>query len=377
MLILCPWRQLALHQVLYGNGRLATPVQRDIIRATMRALILEQPGSPPGLSVRNVPVPVPDPKEVLVEVAACGFCHHDLLVMAGTLRRGVKPGVVLGHEIAGVVDQVGPGVTTMQPGDHVVSLLTNTCGRCDRCRQGREHRCRHGVGIGHGRDGGFAEYVVIAESSLVTIPKTLDLTGASLLACPLGVVLQAVQEVARLRPGETMLITGAGGGLGVHGVQVGAALGARVLAVTSSPPKAPALAQLGAAEVVEFGPLAFSEMVLALTEDQGADVVIDTVGSALFESTRRSLAQYGRLVLLGEVTGNPVQVPLAEVIFRDASILGSSGVSRSLVQQASEMVSQGRVKPVVDRVIPLEEAATAFELMSARSVLGRVVLTAR
>ena len=150
-----------------------------------------------------------------------------------------------------------------------------------------------------------------------------------------------------------------------------------MLAVTSSPPKAPALAQLGAAEVVEFGPLAFSEMVLALTEDQGADVVIDTVGSALFESTRRSLAQYGRLVLLGEVTGNPVQVPLAEVIFRDASILGSSGVSRSLVQQASEMVSQGRVKPVVDRVIPLEEAATAFELMSARSVLGRVVLTAR
>lgn len=355
----------------------------------MRALVLEQPGRPPALSVRDVPVPTPGPGEALVEVAACGFCHHDLLVMAGVLRRGVKPEVVLGHEIAGVVVQLGEGVTGLQAGDHVVSLLTNACGRCDRCQQGREHRCRQGVGIGHGRDGGFAEYVVIAESSLVAIPKSLDLTSAALLACPLGVVLQAMQQVAQLRPGETVLVTGAGGGLGVHAVQVGAALGGRVLAVTSSPEKAPALAQLGAAEVVEVTPLYpplargdtggldYSEVVLALTQDQGADVVIDTVGSPLFPSTWRSLAQYGRLVLLGEVAGRPVELPLAEVIFRDARILASSGVSRSLVHQVAGLVSLGRVRPVVSQVLPLEEAATALELVASRRVLGRVVLTAR
>ncbi len=351
----------------------------------MRALVLEQPGRPPTLSVREVPAPNPGPGEALVEVAACGFCHHDLLVMAGVLRRGVKPDVVLGHEIAGVVARLGEGVTTLEAGDHVVSLLTNACGRCDRCRQGQEHRCRQGVGIGHGRDGGFAEYVVIAESSLVAIPKSLDLTGAALLACPLGVVLQAMQQVARLRPGETVLVTGSGGGLGVHAVQVGTALGARVLAVTSSPEKAPALAQLGAAEVVEVGPpstssgqaLDFSEVVLALTQDQGADVIIDTVGSPLFPSTWRSLAQYGRLVLLGEVAGSPVEVPLAEVIFRDARILASSGVSRSLVHQAAGLVSLGRVRPVVSQVLPLEKAATALELVASRRALGRIVLTAR
>ena len=366
-----------LHQGLYGNARLAAKAPRDIIPATMRALVLEQPGRPPTLSVREVPVPTPGPGEALVEVAACGFCHHDLLVMAGVLRRGVKPEVVLGHEIAGVVAQLGEGVTGLQPGDHVVSLLTNACGRCDRCRQGREHRCRQGVGIGHGRDGGFAEYVVIAESSLVAIPKSLDLIGAALLACPLGVVLQAMQQVARLRPGETVLVTGAGGGLGVHAVQVGAALGTRVLAVTSSPEKASALAELGAAEVLEVGPLDFSEVVLALTQDRGADVIIDTVGSPLFPSTWRSLAQYGRLVLLGEVAGRPVEVPLAEAIFRDARILASSGVSRSLVHQMAGLVSLGRVRPVVSQVLPLEEATTALELVASRRVLGRVVLTAR
>ena len=94
-----------------------------------------------------------------MRVAACGFCHHDRLVMSGTLRRGVRPGIVLGHEIAGLVAEVGDGVSRVRPGDRVVSLLTNVCGHCDRCLAGREHRCRHGEGIGHGRNGGFAEYV--------------------------------------------------------------------------------------------------------------------------------------------------------------------------------------------------------------------------
>ena len=122
----------------------------------MRALVLEKPGIPPVLTVKETPIPSPGPGEVLVEVEACGFCHHDFLVMAGVLRRGVKPGVILGHEISGTVVQPGEGVTTIATGDRVVSLLTNACGRCERCRSAREHRCIYGEGIGHGRDGGFA-----------------------------------------------------------------------------------------------------------------------------------------------------------------------------------------------------------------------------
>lgn len=313
----------------------------------------------------------------MVKVAACGFCYHDWLVMAGILRRGVKPGVILGHEIAGLVAQLGAGVTNFQPGEHVVSLLTHACGRCDRCRQGREHRCRFGEGIGHGRDGGFAEYVCVSEVSLVPVPEYLDLTGAALFACPMGVALEAIDEVARVQPGETVVVTGAGGGLGVHAVQMAVARGGRVLAVTSSPDKLGQFAPLGAEEVLHTGELDFSEMVLALTEDQGAEVVIDTVGSPLFPSTYRSLAQFGRLVLLGEVAGRPVELNLAEIIFRDARFLGSSGVSRASLEQVVSLVAAGVVKPVVSRSLPLEQTADAFDLLSSRSVLGRLVLTAQ
>ena len=344
---------------------------------TMRALVLENPGGPAALTLAEVPEPVPGPGEAMVEVEACGFCHHDLLVMKGVLRRGVKPGVILGHEVSGTVRQVGSGVTSVGPGDRVVALLTDACGRCDRCQQGLEHRCQNGLGIGHGRNGGFAEYLAVSEFSLVTLPHDLDLASAALFACPMGVALQGLQTSGRVRPGETLVVTGAGGGLGVHAVQLGAALGARVLAVTSSPEKSSKLADLGAEQVVETGELDFSEIVLALTGDEGAQVIVDTVGSVLFPSTWRSLAQYGRWVMLGEVAGGTVDLDPAEIIFRDAQILGSSGVSRTMVRQVVEMVSQGLVKPVVGRTLPLEQVDTAFELLSSRSVLGRVLLDPR
>ena len=188
----------------------------------MRALLVESTGDPPRLAVVDVPEPSPGPGEVLVRVAACGFCHHDRAVMAGVLRRGVRPGVVLGHEISGVVEEAGTGVLGVRPGDRVASLLTNACGACDRCRNGREHRCRNGEGIGHGRDGGFAEYIALSQHSLVPVPDGLDLVQASLLACPMGVALDAVESIAAAQAGETAVVTGAGGGLGVHAVQAAA-----------------------------------------------------------------------------------------------------------------------------------------------------------
>jgi len=340
---------------------------------------LKQPGDPPVLEVIDVPTPSPGPRQALVRVTACGFCHHDRSVMAGVLRRGVGPGVILGHEISGLVVETGNEVTGLREGDRVVSILTEACGHCDRCANGREHRCREGEGIGHGRDGGFAEYVALSEHSLVKAPEGVDPVGAALLACPMGVALQAVQETAQVAPGETVVVTGAGGGLGSHAVQAAAALGARVLAVTSSPEKENALRDLGAAEVLEDGGLGdsgldFAELVMAITGDEGADVVIDTVGSALFPSTLRSLGQFGRLVLLGEVLGQSVSLNPAEVIFRDARVLGASGVSRAIVEQAGRMVLEGKMRPVAALELPLEQAADAYRLVSQRKPTGRIVL---
>ncbi len=340
----------------------------------MRALYLKQAGDPPVLEVIDIPTPKPGPRQALVRVTACGFCHHDRSVMAGLLRRGVGSGVVLGHEISGLVEEAGNEVTKLQEGDRVVSILTEACGHCDRCVNGREHRCREGEGIGHGRDGGFAEYVALSEHSLVKVPEGLDPIGAALLACPMGVALQAVQETAQVAPGETVVVTGAGGGLGSHAVQAAAALGARVLAVSSSPEKENALLGLGAAEVLGDSGLDFAELVMAMTEDEGADVVIDTVGSALFPSTLSSLAQFGRLVLLGEIQGQSVSLNPAEVIFRDARVLGASGVSRAMVEQAAQMALEGKLRAVVALELPLEEAAEAYRLVTERKPTGRIVL---
>ncbi len=344
----------------------------------MRALMLDSPGTPPRLSVGELPAPRPGAGEALVRVAACGFCHHDRLVMAGTLRRGVRSGVVLGHEIAGVVEELGDGVTRVRPGDRVVSLLTNACGECDRCRAGREHRCRNGEGIGHGRNGGFAEFVAVSQHSLVALPDGLDLTAASLLACPAGVALQALSAV-EVSAGETVVVTGAGGGLGIHALQLAASRGARTMAVTSTSGKAGALAHYGADEVIETGGpdsgLDFSEVVTALTGDEGADVVIDTVGAPTIRSSVRCLAQYGRLALLGEVGGEgSLRGLIPEIVFRDARLTGVSGVSRATLEQAVALAAEGSLTPVLQQVMPLEEAGRACELLSNRAVLGRVAL---
>ena len=343
----------------------------------MKALVLNDPGGPSPLSVVEAPSPVPGLGEALVQVKACGACHHDLLAARGVLRRGVKPGVVLGHEFSGTVCEVGAGVTAVSPGDRVVAILTGACGRCDRCVNGLEHRCRDGRGIGHSHDGGFAEYVAVPEFSLVSLDDDADLGAAALYACPMGVALQGLQQAGRVQAGETVVVTGAGGGLGVHAVQLAAALGARVLAVTSSPDKAPQLAGLGAAEVIETGELDFSEIVLALTEDEGAQVVLDTVGSALFPSSWRSLAQYGRLVMLGEVAGGRLDLNPAEIVFKDARIVGSAGVSKAAVRQVAGMVSQGLVRPVVAESMALEQVGAALETIANRGVLGRILLEPR
>ena len=356
-----------------NSGR---PIPDGQIPDTMTAIVVSDAGRPPTLELAARPTPVPAAGEALLRVDACGFCHHDYLVMAGTLRRGVMPGVALGHEIAGAVMSVADDVGTLQPGDRVVSLLTAACGRCVRCRSGREHRCIDGSGIGHGRDGGFAEYVALPAAALVPIPRHLPAESAALLACPAGVALEGLGAVD-VCAGETVVITGAGGGLGAHAVQAAAMLGALVIAVTTSPDKMDALETLGATHVIPADDdLDFAELVMALTDDAGADAVIDTVGPPLWPSTLRCLGQYGRLALLGDLTGEEVSIRLAETIFRDLRIIGHSGVSRATLERAVAMAAAGELRPVVAQTLPLtpEGALDAWRMVAERKPLGRLAL---
>ena len=357
------------------------PVLLSHIPDTMTALVVTRPGRPPVVEVIQRPTPTPATGEVLLRVDACGFCHHDLLVMGGTLRRGVAPGIILGHEIAATVVSVTADGSDLQPGDRVVSLLTAACGRCARCRAGREHRCLDGYGIGHGRDGGFAQYIALPTTALAVVPPQIPPASAALLACPAGVALEGCLS-ANVVAGATVVVTGAGGGLGVHAVQIAATLGAQVIALTTSPDKAAALESLGATHVIEIdaavdAALDFAEIVMALTDDAGADVVIDTVGPPLWPSTLRCLGQYGRLALLGDLTGEAVPLRLAEVIFRDLRLVGHSGVSRATLERTIRMAAAGELRPVVAQSLPMtpDGLLEARRLVSERRPLGRIVLT--
>ena len=187
--------------------------------------------------------------------------------------------------------------------------------------------------------------------------------------------MQAAQDVAQIAPGERVVVTGASGGLGIHAIQIAKTLGATALAVTSSEGKMSSLLEMGADDVVPVGDLDFSEIVLALTQEQGVDVLLDTVGSPLFESSVKSLSQFGRMVLLGETAGGRAEINLAEIMFRDAKIMGSTGAQRRHVVQAAQMVTDGRVKPVVHAELPLQDVLIGVGWMSERMLFGRVVLT--
>ena len=340
----------------------------------MRALFVRRPAPTPEIEVREIEEPRAGPGDVVVEVRAAGLCGHDIAIMTGLLRRGVDHDVVLGHEVSGVVAEAGPGVEAPAVGDRVVASLTAFCGECDRCVSGMDYRCRSGVGVGHGVNGGFAEYVCLPARCVTVLPDGLDTAQAALLACPIAVCVRAIKSVARVSPGESVLVTGAGGGLGVHAVQVARALGGQVFAATSSPSKLDALERFAPGGVILGAELDFSELVLAFTEDEGADVVIDTVGSAVFGSAIRSLAQYGRMVALGEVAGGRASINLTNLMFRDAALHGSTGASLRDIRTAIELVERGGVEPVVHREMALESAAEAVEMVTNLRATGRIVL---
>ncbi|MBB1158100.1 MULTISPECIES: alcohol dehydrogenase catalytic domain-containing protein [Amycolatopsis] len=323
----------------------------------MRAVVLSAPGE---LAVTEADCPEPGSGEVLVEVAACGVCGHDQADRAGLLD--IPLPAVLGHEIAGTVVAGG---TRFAAGDRVAAKQFGTCGRCEPCAAGDELRCPRRAFL----YGGFAEYAVLPESALLPVPPGVPLAEAAVVACAVGTGLQALRRVARVKPGETVLVTGAGGGLGMHAVQVAAALGTRVLALTGSPDKIAQLEKSGAAQVVLTGDTAGQD-ILDLTGGQGVDVVLDNTGlQSVFRQAFRALAHAGRYVLTGQVSGEPIRVHPAFVFEKEAVITGSGSTLMRTFAEAMALVAEGRVRPAVSRY-PLEDAARAF----TDRVAGRAVL---
>lgn len=339
----------------------------------MRAMVLERYGSPDVFSPGARPVPVPAPDQVVVEVRACGVCGHDLLARSGAL--GTPLPAVLGHEIAGVVVEAGRQVDGLSVGQRVALVQRIPCGDCVDCRRGSTNLCRKGPGFyGDDLDGGYAEYVVASPRNAVVLPDTVSDEHGAVLSCGVGTGLRALRR-AVLDPDDLVVVTGAGGGVGLHAVALAAVLGYRALAVTSSEHKRDALHDAGAVEVVVSpSPAELRAVAKDLSGGRGAEAVIEVAGPPTFAASIGALAPAGRLVLVGNTRPQPVEVNPGAVIVRELKIVGSAHATRCDLREVVSLVAGGKVVPVVSAVAPLEEVAALHRALEDRQVVGRAVL---
>ena len=346
----------------------------------MKAISFDQFGAPDVLHEVTLPDPTPGPRDVVVRVHTAGVCHHDVLHRAGKLP-GAKAGVVLGHEIAGTIVAVGSEVTTHKVDDRVVVYQREFCGVCRHCLRGRMDMCSMLGKPAVDTSGGYSEFVCVPAVQTLHVPEGVPLDHAALASCPIATSLRALRAVAGINPGDTVLVTGASGGLGVHQLQLIRALGGKSIAVTSSEAKADSLRNdafgplhgRGADEVVVSPNLDFSRAVWEATGKRGVDIVLDNIGQTLAESLR-CLTPGGIAVVLGNISAAPAPVLPGLLIGRRLRVTGSGMGTYEDIRQALAMMEQGSVTPVVDSQFSMPQAAEAHALIESRGVQGRVVL---
>jgi len=343
----------------------------------MKAMVVHQPGGTEVLSLERVPDPTAGQKDVIIKVDACGVCFHDIVTRNGTLKFGVQMPCILGHEISGTVVDVGRDVRAFRKGDRVATVQRfHICGACRYCRTGRETLCPERKFTGDlGMVGGYAEYVAIEDDNVAPVPEGVPLQDAAIVACAIGTILNAIREIGKLQPGETALVTGAGGGLGMHAVQLARLAGALVIAQTTSREKADQIRGLGAHTVIVHARGEdFSGAVKKATGGAGVDVAIDNVGSQLFEPIRRSMGIGGRWIMIGQLTGEFVPFNPAQLFLKNVSMLSATSTTRKQLVDCLALVARGVIKPIVSLALPLEQAARAHELVESGESAGRVVL---
>ena len=337
----------------------------------MKAAVLHEPGPPESFVIEEIPIPSIGPDDVLVAVEACGVSYRDVVERNGTYKRDVSFPAILGLEISGTVAAIGADVLDLEIGDRVCTKAFISCGRCRLCRSGRETTCARRTPV----KGGYADYVALPQDAFAKFPDGMSFEAACSLGPGAGVALNALRDVAKVQIGETVLITGATGGVGAPGVQIAKAAGARVVAVTRSESKRAFLEGIGADHVlVAFDGEDFAPEVRRLTGDMGVDVVMDNVGSRVFNPCFDSLAVHGRYAMVGQLFGEEISINPARIFFKRAQILGVGSVSRAQLADVIALAARGIVTPQIAQILPLADVARAHALVEGGAVSGRVVL---
>jgi NADPH:quinone reductase-like Zn-dependent oxidoreductase len=343
----------------------------------VRAALFRSHGGPEVLEIADVPVPTPGPFEVQVKVSATALNHIDVWMRRGLPALHLALPHVSGGDVCGTVSALGAGVKGVSEGERVVLNPGLSCGRCAACLGGRDNFCPDYRMLGEQVWGAQAEYVVVPAANLVPVPRaSVPLDDTQLAAVPIAFITawQMLVDRAQLRQGETVLVLAAGSGVGSAAIQIAKLWGARVLATASTDEKLAAARALGADETINHAREDIVAAVKRLTARRGADVVVEHVGAATFPKSIVSCAKGGRIVTCGATDGYEPVLNLRHVFWRQLSILGSTLASKERLFEVMALVGAGRLRPVVDRVLPLADVATGHRLIESRAAFGKIVL---
>ncbi len=340
----------------------------------MKAVVFYEHGGIDKLRYEEMPDPTVKDNEALIRVKACAVNHLDIWG-----RRGL-PGIqiplphISGSDIVGEVVSVGKLVSKAKPGDQVMVSPGLSCGTCEYCLSGRDSMCRSYKIIGYLVDGGYAELVSVPEVNLILKPEWLKDEMAAAIPLVFMTAWHMLVTRAGILPGEDVLVLAAGSGVGSAAIQIAKLFGANVIATAGTEEKLRLAKALGANELINHSQQDITEEARRITKKRGVDIVFEHVGSATWEKSIKSLAVGGRLVTCGATTGYAAQTDIRYVYSRQLSILGSYMASKAELLKVVDLVRQRRLRPVVDKVYPLAEAAKAQERMEKREHFGKIVL---
>lgn len=339
----------------------------------MKAVRFHQHGPPDVLRYEEAPDPVLAPGEVLVRVRACALNHLDLWARHGLPNIRIPMPHIGGSDIAGeVVEATVPDVRINQ---RVMIQPGLSCGRCDACLDGRDNECVCYEVLGYtNHDGGCAELVNVPAANLVPIPDEIGFIDAAAFPLTFLTAWHMLMTRAQLKRGEDVLVLAAGSGVGQAAIQLAVLQGARVIATAGSAEKMERARALGATAVIHHYEQDIAEEIKRLTNRRGVDVVIEHVGEATWPQSVRSLARGGRLVTCGATTGYHGSLDLRALFAKRLSILGSYMGTKGELLRAARLFFAGQLKPAIDRVFPLAEAAAAHLRLGDAAQFGKIVL---